>query len=128
MHDVAVKVGGRVVGVFQGRSFVMKRVGSRHVLRFPREAWCISEAAFYADVLTACDEVVVIDEESATTYTVSTKVFERHCFPVQRGNFEPQLGLALKYFEVATSADMPTSQEPARQLEFFKGGAPCAIS
>jgi len=124
MHDVAVKVGGRVVGVFQGRSFVMKRVGSRHLLRFPREAWCISEAAFYADVLPACDEVVVMDEEAATTYTVSTKTFERRCFLVQRGNFEPQLGLALKYWQ----------EEPARvesqsqQLGFFKGGAPCAIS
>lgn len=124
MRDEAVKLNGQVIGVIQGRGFIMKRSGSRHMLKYPRPAWALSEAVFYGDVLPACDEVVVRDEERGLAYRVSTKVFERRLFLVRRGGFEPQVALGLEYWE----KDTPRSREPARQLDFLRGGDPCSIS
>ncbi|MDM7999509.1 MAG: hypothetical protein QUS33_05805, partial [Dehalococcoidia bacterium] len=101
MRVQAVKLGSQTIGRIEGRSFVMKRRGSRHMLQKPRPAWAISEAVFYGDVLPACDEVVVHDEETGTSYHTSTKTFERHHRLIERPPYEPQVALELRHWTVS---------------------------
>jgi hypothetical protein len=94
-----VRVGTRIVGYIEDGVFHKKVKGSRHQLKVP-PAWCISSEAFDDCILPSCDQIVVEDQESGITYRVSTVVFQRHCFRVERGNFEPQLGLAMRHWTI----------------------------
>ena len=94
-----VRVGTRIVGHIEDSVFHKKVKGSRHQLKVP-PAWCISSEAFDDYILPDCDQIVVEDQESGITYRVSTVVFQRHCFRVERGNFEPQLGLAMRHWTI----------------------------
>ena len=94
-----VRVGKRVVGHIEDGVFHKKVKGSRHQLKVP-PAWCISSEAFDDCILPDCHHIVVEDQESGITYRVSTVVFQRHCFRVERGNFEPQLGLVMRHWTV----------------------------
>ena len=105
-----VRVGNRVVGHIVVGVFHKKVKGSRHLLWVP-PAWCISSEAFDDCILPDCHHIVVEDQESGITYRVSTVVFQRHCFRVERGNFEPQLGLAMRHWTVERPGE-------AKQLAF----------
>lgn len=113
MRSQAVKLHGQTIGLISNRTFMMKRSASRHMLRFPKPAWAISEATFYADVLPACDEVIVLDEESGLTYRASTTVFERHHRLIERPPFEPQVALELRHWAVSDGEAQPV-QSPAQ--------------
>lgn len=92
-----VRVGTRIVGHIEDGVFRKKVKGSRHQLKVP-PAWCIASEAFYDYILPYCDRIVVEDQESGSVFRVSTAVFQRHCFRIERGSFEPQLGLTMRYW------------------------------
>ena len=94
-----VRVGTRIVGYIEDGVFYKKVKGSRHQLKVP-PAWCISSEAFDDYILPDCYQIVVEDQESGVTYKVSTVVFQRHCFRVERGSFEPQLGLTMRHWTI----------------------------
>jgi hypothetical protein len=108
-----VVVGTRTIGFLSDDGVFRKAVRrSKHLLRQP-PAWCISAEAFRNDILPNARELVIEDSESGKTYRVSTQSFAQHCFPTVRGGFEPQLGLALRYWRVES--------EGWRQLSFGFG-------
>ena len=105
-----VRVGNRVVGHIEDGVFHKKVKGSRHQLKVP-PAWCISSEAFDEYILPDCSQIVIEDQESGMTYRVSTAAFQRHCFRIERGAFEPQLGLTMRHWSVERPGE-------ARQLTF----------
>jgi hypothetical protein len=108
-----IKVGDKVVGCLRDRTFVKRMQGSRHMLRRPL-AWCISKEAFYEEVLSNSENIVIEDLESGLVYECLTQVFAKHSFEIQRGNYEPQLALTLNYWE--------RHGDGHRQLRLFEGG------
>jgi len=94
-----IEAEGKVIGYLEGDCFRKRVVGSKHKLRKP-PAWCISKQAFYEEVLPNTENIIIEDTESGLIYECLTKVFDEHAFEIQRGNFEPQLALTLKHWEV----------------------------
>jgi len=113
--NTPILVQGKIVGHLDGRTFLKRVLGSRHQLRRPR-AWCLSAQVFEEQIRPCATEIVVEDTESSIVYRTSLETFVRHCFEIQRGSFERQLGLALKHWD--------TTASPRRQLSLaFEGGA-----
>ena len=82
------------------------------MLRKP-PGWCISKQAFCEEILPNTNKIIVEDTESGITYECLTEIFVEHAFEIQRGNFEPQLALMLKFWEVRSNGD--------RQLSLWGG-------
>ena len=97
--NVPIKAQGKIVGYLEGNCFHKRVIGSKHKLRKP-PAWCISKQAFCEEILPNTENIIIEDTESGLTYECLTKVFAEHAFEIQRGNFEPQLALGLRFWEV----------------------------
>jgi len=83
------------------------------MLRKP-PAWCISKQAFVEEVMPHAEKIIVEDIETGRVYECRTEVFAEHAFEIQRGNFEPQLALGLKFWEMRGNGH--------RQLSLWGGG------
>ena len=84
------------------------------MLRRP-PAWCISKQAFIDEIMPLAETLIVEDVESGRVYECIAEVFVEHAFEIQRGNFEPQLALGLKYWEVRSNGH--------RQLSLWGGNS-----
>jgi len=60
------------------------------------------------------NNIIVEDTESGLIYECPTKVFAEHAFEIQRGDFEPQLALGLRFWRVKSNGH--------HQLNLFEGG------
>ena len=109
-----IKAQGKIIGYLQDHTFIKRVQGSKHLLRKP-PAWCISKEAFYEEVLSNSEHIVIEDLESGLVYECPTQVFAEHAFEIQRGNFEPQLALGLKLWEIRGNGH--------RQLSLWGGDA-----
>lgn len=109
-----VRVADRIVGYLEGDSFHKSVKASIHQLRTP-PAWCVSKDAFYQQILPNAKTLIIEDKESGLTYKCPASKFADNCFEVKRGGFEPQLGLALKHWEVEGNGD--------KQLSLWGGAA-----
>jgi hypothetical protein len=89
---------GKIIGYLQDHTFIKRVQGSKHMLRKP-PAWCISKEAFYEEVLSNSEHIVIEDLESGLVYECPTQVFAKRSFEIQRGNFEPQLALTLNHWK-----------------------------
>ena len=69
------------------------------MLRKP-PGWCISKQAFITEVMPRAETIIIEDMESDLVYECKTDVFAENAFEIQRGNFEPQLALVLRFWEV----------------------------
>ena len=94
-----IEAEGRVIGYLEDNCFRKRVVGSKHKLRKP-PAWCISKQAFCEEVLPNTENIIIEDTESGLIYECLTKVFAEHAFEIQRGEFEPQLALVLRFWTV----------------------------
>jgi len=94
-----VKVNEKIIGTLEGNRFTKTVTGSKHMLRCP-PAWCLSADMFEQEVKPYVTEIIIRDTESGLTYRVSTETFAEHCFEIQRGSFERQLGLPLNHWQV----------------------------
>ena len=112
--NTPIKAQGKIIGYLQDHSFVKRVQGSKHMLRKP-PGWCISKEAFCEEILPNTNKIIVEDMESGVTYECLTEVFAEHAFEIQRGNFEPQLALVLKFWEVRSNGH--------RQLSLWGGDA-----
>jgi len=112
--NIPIKAQGKIIGYLQNHTFIKRVQGSKHMLRKP-PSWCISKEAFCEEVLPNTDKIIVEDTESGFTYECLTKVFAEHAFEIQRGNFEPQLALGLKLWEIRGNGH--------RQLSLWGGKA-----
>jgi len=97
--NAPIKAQGKIIGYLGGNCFRKRVIGSKHKLRKP-PAWCISKQAFCEEVLPNTEKIIIEDMESGLSYECLTKVFAEHAFEIQRGNFEPQLALGLRFWEV----------------------------
>lgn len=102
--NTPIKAQGKIIGYLQDHTFVKRVQGSKHMLRKP-PAWCISKEAFCHKVLHNTDNIVIQDLESGTNYECPTQVFAEHAFEIRRGNFEPQLALSLKFWEIGGNGE-----------------------
>ncbi len=100
--DILVKSQEKIIGHIAGRIFIKRVKGSRHMLQKPR-AWCISKQAFIEEIMPVTDLIQVVDKESDITYECKTSEFAAHAFEIQRGGFEPQLVLQLKFWNTQDS-------------------------
>ena len=112
--NTPVKAQGRIIGYLQDHTFVKQVQGSKHMLRKP-VGWCISKQAFIAEVMPHAEKIVVEDIETGRFYECSIEVFVEHAFEIQRGNFEPQLALMLRFWNVCGNGQ--------RQLSLWQGDA-----
>jgi len=96
--NVPVKAQGKIIGYLQDHTFMKRVQGSKHMLRKP-PAWCISKEAFCEEIMPNTENIVIKDVESGLVYECLTKVFAEHAFEIQRGGFEPQLALELRFLE-----------------------------
>jgi len=94
-----IKTQGKIIGYLKDHTFIKRVQGSKHMLRKP-PGWCISKEAFCEEVLPNTETILIEDIESGLTYQCPTTVFAEHAFEIQRGNFEPQLALGLRFWEV----------------------------
>ena len=94
-----IETEGKIIGYLEDGCFRKRVVGSKHKLRKP-PAWCISKQAFCEEVLPNTESIIIEDVESGLIYECPTQVFVEHAFEIQRGNFEPQLALGLRFWEV----------------------------
>ena len=109
-----VKAQGKIIGYLEGNCFRKRVIGSKHKLRKP-PGWCISKQAFCEQILPNTQQIIVEDIEAGVTYHCSTELFVEHCFEIERGGYEPQLALGLKFWEIKGNGH--------RQLSFaFEGG------
>jgi len=97
--NTPLKAQGKIIGYLQDHTFIKRVRGSKHMLRKP-PAWCISKQAFCEEVLPSVESIIVEDVETGLIYECLTKVFAEHAFEIQRGNFEPQLALGLRFWIV----------------------------
>ena len=97
--NMPIKAQGKIIGYLTNHTFIKQVQGSKHMLRKP-PGWCISKEAFCEQILPNTETIVVEDAESGLIYECRTTVFSEHAFEIQRGNFEPQLALGLKFWEV----------------------------
>ena len=97
--NIPIKAQGKIIGYLQDHTFIKRVQGSKHMLRKP-PAWCISKQAFCEEVLPNTENIIIEDTESGLIYECPTQVFAEHAFEIQRGNFEPQLALGLRFWEV----------------------------
>ena len=95
--DTPVKSQDKIIGYIVDHTFIKRVKGSRHMLQKPR-AWCISKQAFIEEIMPVTDLIQVVDKESDVTYECKTSEFAAHAFEIQRGGFEPQLVLQLKFW------------------------------
>lgn len=95
--NTPVKAQGKIIGYLQNHTFIKRVQGSKHMLRRP-PAWCISKDAFCERILPATQYVIIEDVESGLNYQISTETFAEHCFEIQRGNFEAQLAMELRFW------------------------------
>lgn len=112
--NTPIKAQGKIIGYLQEHTFTKRVQGSKHMLRKP-PAWCISKEAFCEEVLSNTNKIIVEDTESGITYECLTEIFAEHAFEIQRGNFEPQLAMVLKYWEVRSNGH--------RQLSLWGGSS-----
>ena len=89
---------GKVIGWFEGDTFIKPVVGSKHKLRKP-PSWAIQAEAFDEEVKPNARELVIIDRESGLRYRVSIETFARHSFRLNRG-FGDQYALPIRFFQV----------------------------
>lgn len=107
-----VKAQGKIIGFLQDHTFTKRVQGSKHMLRKP-PGWCISKQAFIEEVMPRAEMIIVEDIENGSIYECRTEVFTENAFEIQRGNFEPQLALALKFWETRGNGE--------HQLSLFGG-------
>jgi len=93
-----VKAQGKIIGYLKDHTFIKWVRSSKHMLRKP-PAWCISKEAFYEEISSNTVNIIVEDMERGLIYECPTKVFAEHAFEIQRGNFEPQLALGLRFWK-----------------------------
>ena len=110
--NTPIKAQGKIIGYLQDHTFVKRVRGSKHMLRKP-PGWCISKQAFIEEVMPHAEKIIVEDVEGGRIYECRTEVFTEHGFEIQRGNFEPQLALVLKFWEVRSNGH--------RQLSLWGG-------
>lgn len=110
--NTPIKAQGKIIGYLQDHTFVKRVQGSKHMLRKP-PGWCISKQAFIEEVMPHAEKIIVEDLESGRFYECRTEVFAEQAFEIQRGNFEPQLALGLKFWEVRSNGH--------RQLRLWGG-------
>ncbi len=108
-----IKAQRKVIGYLQDHTFTKRVIGSKHKLRKP-PAWCISKEAFCEQIMPDTNNIIVEDTESGLIYECPTKVFAEHAFEIQRGDFEPQLALGLRFWRVKSNGH--------HQLNLFEGG------
>lgn len=94
-----VRAQGKIIGYLRDHTFIKRVRGSKHMLRKP-PGWCISKEVFCEEVLPNTENIIIEDVESGLIYECLTKVFAEHAFEIQRGNFEPQLALGLRFWIV----------------------------
>ena len=92
-----VYLDGRCVGVIDGKVFT-KLARSSHVLRVPEPSWAIAEAIFLSEIRPHCNIIRIASPETGRVYQVSVKDFEGHSFRLQRGDYESQMALPLRYW------------------------------
>jgi len=111
--NIPIKAQGKIIGHVQDHTFIKRVQGSKHMLRKP-PGWCISKQAFIEEVMPRAETIIIKDMESGLAYECKTDVFAENAFEIQRGNFEPQLALVLRYWEKHSNGH--------RQLELWGGG------
>jgi hypothetical protein len=111
--NTPIKAQGKIIGLLQDHTFIKRVQGSKHMLRKP-PGWCISKQAFIEEVMPRTEKITVEDVESGRCYECRTEVFAENAFEIQRGNFEPQLVLVLRFWEVRSNGN--------RQLSLWEGG------
>jgi len=110
--ETPVRVQGRIIGYLTDNTFMKRVQGSKHMLRKPR-GWCISKQAFIQEVMPYAEKILIEDIESGRAYECTTEVFAEHAFEIERGNFEPQLALSLRFWDRGGNGD--------HQLPLFGG-------
>ena len=111
--NTPVRAQGKTIGYLEGNCFRKRVIGSKHKLRKP-PAWCISKEAFCEEVLPNTENILIEDIESGLVYECPTTVFAEHSFEIQRGDFEPQLALGLRFGRVKSNGH--------HQVNLFEGG------
>lgn len=104
--NIAVTVEGKIAGYIRGDSFHKRVIGSKHQLRKP-PAWCISKEAFCERVLPNTENIIIEDVAAGVSYECPTKVFAERAFEIQRGNFEPQLAMELRFWTLTRNGHQP---------------------
>lgn len=111
-----VYLDGKCVGSIEGRTFT-RYARCSHLLRYPEPSWALAETIFAGEILPRCDTIVIHSPETGKAYQVSVRDFERHSFRLQRGNFEPQMALPLRYWQVVESETDQEAHEEQRTTE-----------
>jgi hypothetical protein len=101
MTRKTIKVGGRVIGEVANGVFTKTIQGSRHMLKNPPAIALAVEALEQAIALGATS-IQITDAESGRIYSCTIEHFQQFSFKVQRGGFEPQLGMRLERFDVVS--------------------------
>jgi len=87
---------GRVAAVLQHRILYRRFRASRHLLRKP-PALCI-DAALYDTHRALFDVLHFMDLDSGLEYRIPARVFDRHRFTIQRGDYPPQYACLLRFW------------------------------
>jgi hypothetical protein len=111
-------VGNKVVGVREGDILHKSVTNAQLLQRPPAIAWA-EQVIADAEAL-GVKYLKVLHRETGNVYQVSMSDFKRLAFPIQRGGFERQLALPLRYWPVTppgkplTLPPEPPSPTPAR--------------
>ncbi|MFZ5809446.1 MAG: hypothetical protein ACOY16_09230 [Chloroflexota bacterium] len=96
-----IRLNKQIVAEFDEQTLTLRKriVGSRHILRQPP---AIAFARQIIDYVRSqdCQRIEVVDTERGVVYTASFPTFLEFGIPIERGGFEPQIALPLRYWKV----------------------------
>ncbi len=95
---VQIYTGGYVVGTVEGTVFSKSVRASKHQLRKP-PAWCLSVESIEEAESAGAREVQLTDRESGTVYRASLDCIFKNGKRMERGGFEPQIQLELRFWQ-----------------------------
>lgn len=81
----AIRVGDKIVGYIEGKTFIKSVAGSRHKLRKP-PAWAIDAEVFDSEIKQNATEILIIDKEVDKKYFSTVENFDRLKGQLNRGH------------------------------------------
>lgn len=93
-----VYTSGHIVGTVEGSVFSKSVCASKHQLRKP-PAWCLSCESLEQAEAAGAREVQLTDRDSGTIYRASLDCVHKNGKRMERGGFEPQIRLELRFWQ-----------------------------
>jgi hypothetical protein len=107
-NRTSLKLGNKKVGYFEGDKFIKPVIGSKHLLKFPYQAWAIDAKVFDDEIKPNANYFIVRDRESGLEYSCTVKDFDNLKRTINRG-YGKQYSLSLKHWKIAAMEDAEAS-------------------